>query len=161
MKKRLEGRQTTMFMTYPYVLSEDVSGTALAWEGEMANAFSFIASCGYKGIELLVHQPGVVETRRLSGLLKENGLHAVALGTGLLEKRYGLTLVHQKEYIRKEAVLKMKRIIDIADKLEASVVIGRFRGRWKHLGNLDLAESYFHKALEQLLPYAQKRNVSL
>ena len=151
----------SMINTYPVEISDTLSGKALAWEGDWKHAFSFIGNLGFEGVELLVDKPELVSAGEITDLLGKNSLKAVALGTGMIEKKYGLTLTDADIQNRQTAVEKTMNVINLAAELSAAVVIGRFRGRWKPLGALKRAEAYFRDALDRLVPYGAEKGVKI
>jgi sugar phosphate isomerase/epimerase len=79
--------------------------------------------------------PDVLDVPALKRGLAAAGLEAAAVGTGAVAGSTGLTLLHADPDVRRQARLRLYRLIRLADEVGAPVVtIGAFRGRAAWMG---------------------------
>ena len=72
----------------------------------------------------------------------------------------GLSLGHGDEKIRTAAVKRMCDHVDLAEKLGGSmVIIGAIRGRYADAPSEVIYYQQFHKSMEELIPYAEKKRI--
>ncbi len=88
-----------------------------------------LSRLGYQGVELAVRNPELIDVTRVKGLLADNNLKAVALGTGQAYVDEGLSLSNPDPAIRRKATDRLKAHMELAAKLDCLVIVGLLRGR--------------------------------
>jgi sugar phosphate isomerase/epimerase len=116
-----------MKLSYP-VLIPDTSAKVMAWCEGYQEAFRTLKKLGYEGIELLVRDPLTVNRDLLDGLLKENQLSLSSIGTSPMQKEDKLFLMDPDQGKRKEAIRRLRDLIDLAAYYQVPVLIGKYRG---------------------------------
>ena len=87
------------------------------------------AMWGYDGIELQIQDPREYDGRELKKTLDAYGLGASAVTTGLAYTMEGLSMTHPDAGVRRAAVERLKRDLDLARDLDSQILIGYMRGR--------------------------------
>jgi sugar phosphate isomerase/epimerase len=101
---------------------------AATFKGDLETNFSRIASLGYKGVELAVRDPRLIDLGKLSGLIKKNNLEVPAIGTGQAWGEEGLSFTDPDPSIRQAAIERIKSHIPLASRFNAIIIIGLIRG---------------------------------
>ncbi len=101
---------------------------AVAFKGDFEANLIKVAKWGYRGVELAIRNPDLVDADRLEQLITNLGLKVPAIGTGQAwgEERISFTSASLK--IRKAAVSRINRHIELAQRFDALVIIGLIRG---------------------------------
>jgi len=84
---------------------------------------------GYDGVELGIREPEKVDISNLQRILESRHLELSAIGTGLMFMEDGLSLSSPNKDLRKRAVGRIKKHIDIARLFDSQVIIGLVRGK--------------------------------
>ena len=108
-------------------LSESVT----AYQGSLQQTFGDISSLGYDGVELMTLDPGKLNWNEIKDLAKDLNLYIALICTGEIYGQLGLSFSDPDAGIRREAIEKVKEIIDFASFFGAMVNIGRIRGQYK------------------------------
>lgn len=87
------------------------------------------AMWGYDGIELQIQDPREYDGKALRRTLDAAGLGASAVTTGLAYTMEGLSMTHPDAAVRRAAVERLKRQLDLARELDSQILIGYMRGR--------------------------------
>lgn len=90
---------------------------------------SFMRDLGYDGVELGIREPEKVNINNLERMLESRHLELSAIGTGLMFMEDGLSLTLPNKDLRKRAVNRIKKHIDIARLFNSQVIIGLVRGK--------------------------------
>lgn len=120
-----------------------------------------ISELGYDGVELAVRDPNNLDMEKLKDLLDFYNLEVPAIGTGQAYGEEGLNFCDLKKKIRKKAVQRIKNQIELAEELNAKVIIGLIRGNLKEKVTKEKALEYVKENLEECCNYASKHNVEL
>lgn len=97
-----------------------------AWE----DCFSRIASIGYDGAEVHIHDSSCIDRNELKQKLKESGLKLTSIGTGTAYGWDHLSLTSRDGFVRQQAVSRLKEhILTAADYEHAVVIVGLIRGK--------------------------------
>jgi len=89
--------------------------------------FKMAADLGYDGVELHISNPKV-DTSFLKAVSANHGLEIPAIGTGPTYVRYGISFLNSPR-IRRRALDRLQKYVEVARDLEAIVIIGLIRGR--------------------------------
>ncbi|NPV09348.1 MAG: sugar phosphate isomerase/epimerase [Anaerolineae bacterium] len=93
------------------------------------------AALGAQGVELMPADPVELDAQAVRRSVEEVGLEVSAIGTGAIAASSGLTLLHAKQEVSRQARERLYRIIQFAHAVGAPVVtIGAFRGRAAWVG---------------------------
>lgn len=126
----------------------------------MAEIFPQLKRLGYSGIELYVRDPKQIDNKELEKALHENKLELAAVSTSPIVADDKLTFTSKNRHDRKEAVERVKAVIDFAVAYQAPVIIGKVRGNL----NRDAKETSFawmREALRETGEYAAEQGVEL
>jgi sugar phosphate isomerase/epimerase len=102
--------------------------SALAYKGQLAENAAKISRLGFDGIELAIQDPKFVNQSEIKTLLAELNLTVPAIGTGQAFGEEGLSFVNPDENIRRKAIERIKDQMQLAEALNAMVIIGLIRG---------------------------------
>ncbi len=103
--------------------------------GSLEEKLSKAAALGADGVEIMSSDPEALDVSALKRALAAAGLEAAAVGTGAVAGSTGLTLLHTDGEVRRQARLRLYRLIQFAGQVDAPVVtIGAFRGRGAWMG---------------------------
>ncbi len=122
-----------------------------------------VSKFNYDGIELAIKRSNSINFKKIEKLIEKNNLKVIALGTGQIFHDEGLSFADTSKSIRKEAVDKVKEIINIASYFNSSVIIGLIRGKINSFVNynkLRIAEERIYECLEECLFYSSNRNIN-
>lgn len=101
---------------------------ALAFKGDFENNINKIVGWGYDGVELAIRDPELVDVSSLERVLAMNGLKVPAIGTGQAWGEERLSFTNPDREIRKAAISRIKKHIQLAMRVNALVIIGLIRG---------------------------------
>lgn len=122
------------------------------------------ASMGYGGVELAIRKPESLDIREVKCLLGKYNLKVISLGTGQIYGKEGLSFSDPDDTVRRKAVDHTKKIIDIASRFNASIIIGLIRGSIKSINNYSVeiikAEDKIAGCLESLMSYSKANPVN-
>ena len=117
-------------MKISIVLStQPASFSALAYKGHLAENIFKIKELGYDGVELAVREPDILDINELRSLLEDNNIVVPAIGTGQAFGEEGLSFTHPDKKIRRKAIDRIKSHVQLANFLNAKVIIGLVRGK--------------------------------
>ena len=113
------------------------------------------AGIGYDGVELAIRKPEALKIAEVDKLIEKYDIDILAIGTGQIYGEEGLNFSDKDQIVRKNAVERTKKIIDIAGHFKASIIIGLVRGTIIDMDNYSLelikAEENIADCLEELL----------
>ena len=116
------GRQSIVLSTHAAQFE------AVAFKGDFEANINKIAGWGYKGVELAIRDPDLVDGNKLEEALAGQGLLVSAIGTGQAWGEERLSFTNPDSAIRKAAIDRIKRQIEFAQHFDALVIIGLLRG---------------------------------
>jgi sugar phosphate isomerase/epimerase len=122
---------------------------ALAYKGHLAENIAKIRSLGYDGVELAVRDPRSLDLKAIKAITIDDGFSVSAIGTGQAYGEEGLSFSDPDEKIRCKAINRIKSHLDLAEELNAIVIIGLVRGVAKPEVNTGKAEEWIFEALEE------------
>ncbi len=149
-------------MKLSIVLStQPASFSALAYKGELETNIAKIATLGYDGVELAVRDPKLLNIVHIKSLLKNHNLEVPAIGTGQAYGEEGLSFTHPEQKIRDLAIVRIKSQIDLAQQLNAVVILGLIRGKIFPNVSEDQAYTWMADSIRNCSAYAEPRGVKL
>ncbi len=101
---------------------------AVAFKGDLEANLAKIAGWGYDGVELAIRDPATVDAGRLAASLDHLGLRVPAIGTGQAWGEERLSLTSPQASVRRAAIDRLKRHLELAARFDALVIIGLIRG---------------------------------
>lgn len=100
------------------------------FRGPWEECFSKIASLGYDGAEVHIHDSSCIDRKELKRKLDQAGLKLTSIGTGTAYGWDHLSLTSADGYVRQQAVDRLKEhILTAADYDHAVVIVGLIRGK--------------------------------
>ena len=90
----------------------------------------FLKPLNYDGIELSLLEPEKVDVKKINEIKESYDLKIPALGTGGTFIRFGYSLGHHEDIMRKKAVERIDKYIEFARETQSKVIIGLIRGRY-------------------------------
>ncbi len=94
-----------------------------------------ISEFNYDGIELSLLEPEKLDANKFNEIRQSYNMEIPAIGTGSTFIRFGFSLGHHDDYLRKKAVERVDKYIGFANKVNSKVIIGLIRGRYNKLSN--------------------------
>jgi sugar phosphate isomerase/epimerase len=132
---------------------------------EIYNKFSsiceVISDFNYDGIELSLLEPEKLDTKRINEIRQSYDMEISAIGTGSTFIRFGFSLGHHDEYMRKKAIERIDKYITFANKINSKVIIGLIRGRYTSLSNPKREKLNIKTSLKVCCQIAEENNVNL
>ncbi len=129
--------------------------------GHFDTSISLLHDLGYKGVEIALRNPELLDPAALETKLNKYDLKLAALGTGQAYVDEGISLTDPDEQIRQEAIIRLKKHIDLASIFESQVIIGLIRGKLIDPPFQETQIGFFESAISEICSYAEKRNVIL
>ena len=130
-------------------------------DGPFDEKLSKARQFGYKGIELMIRDPRLLDFNHIRTILKKEDLVVTQIVTGELFGADRLCIVTPDEEILRQSLDRIQAVIELAREIGGFVNIGRFRGR---LDWMNSREEGYQIALERIgwvANWAQKANVSI
>ncbi|MFX1337411.1 MAG: sugar phosphate isomerase/epimerase family protein [Promethearchaeota archaeon] len=90
----------------------------------------FLKPLSYDGIELSLLEPEKIDVKKINEIKESYELEIPALGTGGTYIRFGYSLGHHEEIMRKKAIGRINKYIEFARETQSKVIIGLIRGRY-------------------------------
>jgi len=115
------------------------SFSAVTYQGDFEANLGRIAALGYDGVELAVRDPDLLDVGFVHATLARHGLAVPAIGTGQAFSEEGLSFTDPDAGLRRQAVERIRRQVDLARLLGAVVIIGLIRGKVQPGVSRDLA----------------------
>lgn len=137
--------------------------TLAIYRGDLEMAFDKLAALGYDGVELMTRDPRRLDGEKIQRWLENHGLELVGLCTGHVFGEDGLGLVGLGEIIYRQAMERLKDIVDFAAQFGGKntlVNIGRSRGSG-YPQDPDRTLSEMEAAFRHLAEYAAPHGVKI
>jgi len=121
------------------------------------------AALGYNGVELNIRDPLDIDSDILIKNLRSNRLEVVALGTGQAYVQEGLSFADANADVRNQVVKRIKAHIQLAQILNAQVVIGGIRGKFNFTDESDRQPLYENalKSIKECATFADEHGVTI
>lgn len=143
------------------VSTQPASFSAVAYQGASDNTIEKIAGLGYDGVELAVRDPDLLDRSHLVATIRGMGLEVPAIGTGQACGEEGLSFTAPEERVRRQAITRIKRQIDLARLFDAKVILGLIRGRTEPSASRKDAEAWLIEAMRECSAYAEAARIGL
>jgi len=137
--------------------------TLALYSGDVATALRKVAALGYDGVEFMMRDPTQLDGARLRRWLDEQNLQLAAICTGHVYGEDGLGLVGPDVEACRQAMERMKAIVDFAAtyfEKGTIVTIGRSRGPG-YVDDPDRSLADMEAAFGELADYAAPRGIRL
>lgn len=121
----------------------------------------YLKSLSYDGIELSLLEPEKVDIKSIIEIKNSYDMKISALGTGSTFIRLGYSLGDHREFIRKNAIERVKKYIEFAREAQSKVIIGLIRGRYEHDSNPQKERLNIISSLKECCSLAENSNVQL
>ncbi len=132
---------------------------------KILNKFSslcdFLKPLNYDGIELSLLEPEKIEVLRLNEIKESYQLEIPALGTGGTYIRFGYSLGHHEEFMRKKAIERIEKYIEFARETKSKVIIGLIRGRYNFESSAKKEKLNIISSLKECCRLAENNDVIL
>jgi sugar phosphate isomerase/epimerase len=155
MKRKVDA----MKLAYPFMTAETKT-PLMALRGDTRGLFFELKALGYHGIELYVRDPKEIDKNTLNQALSANELELAAVSTAPIQADDNLTFTSSNPRERKEAVQRVKAVIDLAAAYKAPVSIGKIRGNLA-VKNRETTFQWIREALQEAGEYAAELEVEL
>ncbi|MFX1316607.1 MAG: sugar phosphate isomerase/epimerase family protein [Promethearchaeota archaeon] len=127
----------------------------------------FISLCdllkplNYDGIELSILEPENIDVKKIEEIKDNYEMEIPALGTGSTFIRFGYSLGHNDEYMRKKAIGRIGKYIDFAQEFNSKVIIGLIRGRYNFESSSKKEKANIKSSLRECCRLAENNSVEL
>jgi 5-keto-L-gluconate epimerase len=149
-------------MKLSIVLStQDAKFEAVAFKGDFEANVARIAAMGYRGVELAIRDPRLVDVSALDAVLRRYGLAVPAIGTGQAWGEEGLSFTDPDPSIRAAAIERVRLHVPLAAHWGAVVIIGLLRGVVRPGVDRSQAEAWLVEALCDCSREAEPEGVRL
>jgi sugar phosphate isomerase/epimerase len=147
-------------MKYSLSISTKPAGKrpALFGDGNIIANLEIVKELGFDGVDIFIHEPDDRERDQLIAALRSTGLSAVVIFPVILLEK-GLNLSNPDKAGRAEAVSVFKSQIDLAQSLEADIVLGLGRGGPLEGESTDVFEKRLADSVKELEDYAGQRDI--
>ena len=134
-------------------------------QNEINTTFSslchFLKSLEYDGIELGLLEPEKIDTAQIGEILEIYDMEIPAIGTGSTFIRFGYSLGHHDEAMRKNAIERLEKYMDFAFEFGSLVIIGLIRGRYKAKSNSKKEKLNIISSLKKCVRIAEDKDIYL
>jgi len=134
---------------------------AATMSGALEPNMARLASLGYRGVELAVRDPKLVDTDALAALTAKYNLCVPAIGTGQAWGEEGLSFTEPDPTVRTAAIERIKSHVPLAARFKAVIIIGLVRGILRPGVNQDQAMDWLVEALQVCSQAAEPYGVRL
>lgn len=130
-------------------------------QGSVQENLEKAAKLGYQAIEVHTREDEELDYEAISQVSKQTGAKVAMVITGRLNTEGMCSLIADEPYIVSATIDGMKQYIDMAQKLDADIVIGWVKGNVPKGGKREKYLDKLAKNLRILEIYAAERNVKL
>ena len=128
---------------------------------KFSNICELVSEFNYDGIELSLLEPERLDAKKIDEISQAYNLEISAVGTGSTFIRFGFSLGHHDEYMRKKAIERIDKYISFAKELNSKVIIGLIRGRYTSLSSPKREKLNIKTSLKSCVQIAKNNNVML
>jgi sugar phosphate isomerase/epimerase len=121
----------------------------------------FLKPLNYKGIELSLLEPEKINTKLINEVKDSYEMEIPALGTGGTLIRFGYSLGHCDDNIRKKAIERIEKYLKFANETQSKVIIGLIRGRYNYESSAKKEKINIKLSLKQCCWIANDLNVEI
>jgi sugar phosphate isomerase/epimerase len=134
---------------------------AATFKGDLETNLAQIASLGYKGVELAIRDPKLIDLDQLDGLVRKYNLIVPAIGTGQAWGEEGLSFTDPDAQVRRSAIERIKSHVPLAAHFGATIIIGLIRGIVKPGVDSAQAMDWLIEALQECSAAARPDGIRL
>lgn len=138
-----------------------IAPSVTAFQGDLTETFARLSALGYDGAELMTLDPDRLDWNFVKAAADTYGLLIPLVCTGEIYGQLGLSFTHPEADIRREAIQKVKRIIDFASFLGANINIGRVRGQYCEEIARPTTWQWAVEAFREISSYARPQQVKI
>jgi len=121
----------------------------------------FLKPLHYDGVELSLLEPEKINVKKVEEIQESYEMEIPALGTGNTFIRFGYSLGHIDETIRKKAIERIEKYIEFANNVSSKVIIGLIRGRYNLESSQTKEKLNIKSSLKECCRLAENYNVEL
>lgn len=121
----------------------------------------FLKPLNYDGIELSLLEPEIINAKKIEEIQESYEMEIPALGTGNTFVRFGYSLGHADETIRRKAIGRIEKYLEFADKIRSKVIIGLIRGRYNFESSQKKEKMHIKSSLKECCRLAENYNIEL
>jgi len=121
----------------------------------------FLKTLNYDGIELSLLEPEKIDVKKINEIKETYEMEIPALGTGGTYIRFGYSLGHIDEKIRKKAIERIEKYIEFARETQSKVIIGLVRGRYNYESSSKKEKLKIITSLKECCRVAENNNTIL
>ncbi len=148
-------------MQYGYtIVVGEVTGYPCLRSGDLEANLLEAIEVGADTVEIHMADPEKVDVEMVKEVTAGK-LAISAVGTGLSCGKYGLSLTSDDKAVIAKAQEKLKVYIELAQKLDAAVIIGSIRGKNEGKLPVDAYEELFIESMQPVIAYAKECNTVL
>lgn len=116
---------------------------------------------GYEGIELQEKDADKLDWDRIKKVTSDYGITVTAIATGRVILEDKLSLISDDPAVRRAAIDRLKRHIDMSSVLGSMVIVGTMRSKIMDFSKFDYYQGLHDEAVLELSDYAYTKNVDL
>jgi len=116
---------------------------------------------GFDGIELALLDPAQVDVDKVCACCSERGMEIPMISSGQVFAQGGLCFTSPDAAVRREAVARIKGLVDLAEGFGAMVNIGRVRGPLQPGHPAEDSEKRFLESLQEVAGHARPKGVDI
>lgn len=136
-------------------LVPEVKGGPFVFWDDLAAGCRKARELGFDAVEIFPPDADAIDVEDLRSLLDDTGLAVAAVGTGAGWVKHGLSLTSPQEEVRGAAVAFIERMMELASRFEAPVIIGSMQGRAAGEVTRQVALRFLGNALFKLDEHAE------
>lgn len=121
----------------------------------------FLKPLDYDGVEFSLLEPERIDVKRINEIKDTFEMEIPALGTGSTYLRFGYSLGHHNDSIRKKAIERVEKYIEFAREVQSKVIIGLIRGRYNFESGPKKEKLNIKSSLRECCKIAENNNVVL
>lgn len=143
------------------ITTPEVERMPISWVGDPDVVLPKLAQIGYEGVELQTRNPAEFDAAGYEKKVRAAGLAICAVSTGAIGDAENMYLTSPDAQTRARAIERYKAVLDLASSYGVDASIGRYRGLVKWAPNRETGMAWIRQALDELLPYAEKRGIRI
>lgn len=161
-ESQLHSAQYCMKICYQ-VATPDVTidESVTAYQGSIDETFGAVAGLGYDGVELMTLDPRRLDWHALRKTAEQLDICIGLVCTGEIFGQLHLSFTDSDPGVRREAIARVKDIIDFAAFLDAKINIGRVRGQYAKGVTRARTEELAVEAFQEISDYAAPKGVDI
>jgi sugar phosphate isomerase/epimerase len=119
----------------------------------------FLKPLNYDGIELSLLEPEKIDVKKIIEIKSSYDMEIPALGTGGTYIRFGYSLGHIEDSIRKKAIERVNKYVEFALETQSKVIIGLIRGRYNYQSNEKKEKLNIISSLKECCKIAENNDI--